>query len=63
MEEVVAKSLLIIWLLWAMLCVGIMWVWPRPGDAPDWAIAAIGGWLAVTVGLGLLSLFASIWAS
>lgn len=63
MEEVIVKSLLTIWLLWAMLCVGIMWVWPAPGDASNWAIAAIVGWLGVTVGLGLLSLFASIWAS
>lgn len=62
MEEVIVKSLLTIWLLWAMLCVGIIVVWP-PLESPKWAVVAMGGWLAVTVGLGLLSLFASIWAS
>lgn len=62
MEEVIVKSLITIWLLWAMLCVGIMVVFDVT-YAPKWAEAALGGWLAVTMGLGLLSLFASIWTS
>lgn len=62
MEEVIVKSLLTVWLLWAMLCVGIMFVFDVT-YAPKWAEVAMSGWLAVTMGLGLLSLFASIWAS
>ncbi len=62
MEEVIVKSLLTIWLLWAMLCVGIIVVW-HPSEWPKWAVVAMGGWLATTMGLGLLSLFASIWVS